>query len=418
MQLKPDVLIDTDIASSSKLILPTRKMSSANALMAAAFALPGLVAISAHAENAPEGTTIAFKYLDYIDYQSTDGTPANTRGGDRMRVKAPSLGISMGLGESWGLDASGVFDSVSGASPAYHSTITTASIKDDRKAGDAKLTRYFRRSSVGVGVAFSSENDYQSKALSADYRLSSEDNNQTYAMGIGYSSDKIEDLYGNVVTKFGQPGKKRGLDLMLGVTSNLSPTDIAQSNITYTSGKGYYDDPYKSFDKRPDNRKDMAWLTRYNHYFSDVDAALHLSYRFFRNNWGMRSHTIESEWHQELGSGWKIIPGLRFYSQNSADFYSDLDTSNSGAGLFAAYPGLNSTVYANKPFYSADSRLSAFGAITPGVKLVWEVSKSLTVDAKAEIYTQKASYRLGGEGSPNNQELNARFLQFGAAWHF
>jgi Protein of unknown function (DUF3570) len=410
MQLKPESPIDTETGSPTTLIHPARKNSSASVLMAAALSLPGLVAVSAHAENAPEGTTIAFKYLDYIDYQNTDGSAANLRGGDRMRVKAPSLGISMGLGESWGLEASGVFDSVSGASPAYHSTITTASIKDDRKAADAKLTRYFRRSSIGVGVAFSTENDYESKAISADYRVSSEDNNQTYAMGIGYSSDKIEDEFNNVIGYIGKAGKKRGVDLMVGVTSNLSPTDIVQSNITYTSGNGYYDDPYKTFDKRPDNRKDLAWLTRYNHYFSDADAALHLSYRFFSNSWGMRSHTIESEWHQELGGGWKIVPGLRYYSQNSADFYNDLDPGAVAASF--AVP------YAQKPLNSFDSRLSAFGAITPGVKLVWEVSKGFTVDAKAEIYTQKASYRLGGEGSPNNQPLNARFLQFGATWHF
>lgn len=389
---------------------PAQKISSANLLMAAACALPGLLALPAQAENAPEGTTIAFKYLDYIDYQSTDGSAANSRGGDRMRVKAPSIGIVTGLSESWGLEASAVYDSVSGASPFYHSTITTASIKDERKAADAKLTRYFRRSSVGVGVAFSSENDYESKAVSADYRVSSEDNNQTYAFGIGYTNDKIEDKYNNVINYIGKAGKKRGVDLMVGVTGNLSPNDIVQSNLTYTSGKGYYDDPYKIFDKRPDNRKDLAWLTRYNHYFSDADAALHLSYRFFKNNWGMRSHTIESEWHQQLGGGWKIVPGLRFYSQNSADFYNDLEPGAVAASFAVPYD--------QKPLNSFDSRLSAFGAITPGVKLVWEISKAVTVDVKAELYEQRASYRIGGEGSPNIEPLKARFFQFGASWHF
>ncbi|MGB8857538.1 MAG: DUF3570 domain-containing protein [Burkholderiales bacterium] len=410
MQLKTTASYsrESDIAPAAT--APVQKISSANLLMAAACALPGLLALPAQAENAPEGTTIAFKYLDYIDYQSTDGSAANTRGGDRMRVKAPSIGITTGLGESWGLEASAVYDSVSGASPFYHSTITTASIKDERKAADAKLTRYFRRSSVGVGVAFSSENDYESKAISADYRVSSEDNNQTYAFGIGYTNDKIEDKYNNVINYIGKAGKKRGVDLMVGVTSNLSLTDIVQSNLTYTSGKGYYDDPYKIFDKRPDNRKDLAWLTRYNHYFSDADAALHLSYRFFKNNWGMRSHTIESEWHQQLGGGWKIVPGLRFYSQNSADFYNDLEPGAVAASFAVPYD--------QKPLNSFDSRLSAFGAITPGVKLVWEISKAVTVDVKAELYEQRASYRIGGEGSPNIEPLKARFFQFGASWHF
>jgi Protein of unknown function (DUF3570) len=422
MQLRsPDLLSAENSELTAADTLP-RKLSSADVLMAAAIALPGLMALPAHAENAPEGTTIAFKYLDYIDYQSTDGKPVSTRGGDRMRVRAPSLGISTGVGEEWGVDASLVYDAVSGASPDYHSTISTASIVDYRKGGDAKLTRYFSRSSIGVGIAASSEHDYSSKAISADYRMASEDNNQTYAFGLGYSKDEIVDLSRGgtprVIQSLGEVGKKRGFDLLLGYTGNLTPNDIVQSNITFTSGKGYYDDPYKIYDKRPDNRKDFAWLTRYNHFFADADGALHLTYRFFTNSWGMRSHTVETEWHQQLKGGWKIIPGLRYYSQNSADFYSDLDTQNSGTSLFTAYPGIDSTVYSQKPLYSADSRLSAFGAITPGVKVVWEISKAFTVDAKAEFYQQRASYRLGGNGSPNIEPLRARFLQVGAAWHF
>lgn len=406
MQLKPDDPAQT----KNSAVAQVKKISSADVLMAAAI---GLLALPAQAENAPEGTTVAFKYLDYIDYQSTDGTPTNTRGGDRMRVKAPSLGISMGLGESWGVEAAAVIDSVSGASPQYHSTLSGASgkgIKDTRTAIDAKATHYLRRSSIGVGIANSSEDDYKSTAISVDYRMSSEDNNTTFAIGTGYTSDKIEDTNGNVLATFGAEQKKRANDFMLGVTHNLSPTDIVQSNITYSAGKGYYDDPYKTFDKRPDNRQDLAWLTRYNHYFSDADAALHLSYRFFSNSWGMRSHTIESEWHQELGGGWKIIPGLRFYSQNSADFYNDLNPVDVAASF--------GVPYAQRPLNSFDARLAAFGAITPGVKLVWEISKAVTVDVKAELYEQRASYRVGGEGSPNNEPLKARFLQFGAAWHF
>lgn len=392
----------------------------AAALVLPGLVLPGLVALTAHAENAPEGVTVAFKYLNYEDAQSSSGDPSRPGSGKRMKVNAPSFGITAGLSDEWGLEAAAVYDSISGASPQYHSTLSGASgkgIKDERTAADAKLTRYFSRSSIGFGVATSSENDYKSNALSVDYRISSDDNNTTYAFGAGYSSDKIQDSNGNVIGLFGQAQKKKSKDFMFGVTQNLTPNDIIQSNLTYAVGKGYFDDPYKTFDKRPDTRNDLAWLTRLNHYYSNLDAALHVSYRLFSNNWGMHSHTLESEWHQQLSDGWKIVPALRYYSQNSADFYSDLDTQNAGAGLFTAYPGLAGP-YAGRPFYSADTRLSAFGAITPGIKVSKEISKNFIVDVKAEYYQQRASWRLGGNGSTGIEPWHARFLQMGFSYKF
>ncbi len=399
-----------------------RGPSTSDVLMAAAIALPGLLVLPANAENAPEGTTFAFKYLSYSEDQSTSGNPALPGSGKRMKVDAPSVSISAGLGESWGVDGSFVYDSISGASPLYHSTLSGASgkgIKDTRLAGDAKVTHYFSRSSVGLGVALSKENDYSSRAVSLDFRVASDDNNTTFAMGTGYTSDKIQDEKDIILTTFGAAQKKTANDFMVGITHNLSPTDILQSNITFAAGKGYYDDPYKPLDKRPDARNDLAWLTRINHYFSGPDAALNLTYRYFNNNWGMRSHTFETEWRQQLSGGWTITPALRYYSQSSADFYSDLDLQNvSPATLYNAYPGLNSPNYAARPLYSADGRLSAFGAITPGLKIRNEISKGMVVDAKVEFYQQRSAWRLGGNGSPGIEPWKAIFIQVGFSQTF
>jgi Protein of unknown function (DUF3570) len=418
MQLKPIDPHPAENTGQTAADSSSRKLSSADVLMAAAMALPGLLALPAHAENAPEGTTLSFKYLNYSDSQNDSGNIAKTGSGSRMTVNAPALGFSTGIGESWGVDISGVYDSVSGASPLYHSTLSGASgkgIKDERKAADAKLTRYFSRSSVGFGVAYSTEHDYTSRAVSLDYRIATDDNNTTFAMGTGYSSDRIQDSNGTVILFFGTQQKKRSNDFMVGVTHNLTANDIIQSNITYATGKGYFDDPYKQFDKRPDSRNDLAWLTRINHYYNGADATLNFTYRYFTNSWGMRAQTFETEWRQQLPRGWMVIPALRYYTQNSADFYSDLDIQNTGspANLNTSYPGITSTNYADKPFYTADSRLSAFGAITPGFKIRKEFSKGEIADLKLEFYQQRASWRLGGEGSPGIEPWKAYIIQAG-----
>ena len=56
-------------------------------------------------------------------------------------------------------------------------------------------------------------------------------------------------------------------------------TDIVQSNLTYATGHGYYSDPYKTLDQRPDTRRVLAWQARYNHQFAALDATLQLGYR-------------------------------------------------------------------------------------------------------------------------------------------
>ena len=61
--------------------------------------------------------------------------------------------------------------------------------------------------------------------------------------------------------------KRNSLEFLVGVTQALSPNSIVQSNLTYYTGHGYYSDPYKTLDTRPDERRTFAWLTRYNQYF-------------------------------------------------------------------------------------------------------------------------------------------------------
>src|SRR5205085_2931475 len=245
------------------------------ALFAAAVALPGVMPATVGAQSAPEEGVIALKYLDYRDWQP---------GADRMRVKTPSLFVLKPLSDTLVLEGSLVYDSISGASPLYHDTLSGASglgITEYRTAGDVKITKYFGRYAVGIGGAVSSERDYLSRAGSVDFRWFSDDRNRTLALGIGGAADRIDSVNGVAV------GRTRDtLDFLVGVTQVLSAQDILQSNLTYSTGHGYYSDPYKLLDTRPDNRHVLAWLTRYNHHYTALDATLKLGYRYLRDSFG------------------------------------------------------------------------------------------------------------------------------------
>jgi len=359
----------------------------AGALLAAALALPGVVPASALAQTAPDQGLIALKYVDYRDWQP---------GGDRIRVHSPSLFLLEPLSDSLAAEGSLVYDGISGASPLYHNTLSGASgkggVTDYRTAGDVKLTKYLDHAAIGVGAAISSERDYLSRALSLDVRLSTDDRNRTYAFGIGGASDNIDSTNGVAEGKH-----RRTVDLLLGVTQALSDQAIVQSKLTWSAGHGYYSDPYKTIDVRPDDRRILAWLTRYNQHLPRFDATRSLSYRYVRDSFGSDSHTVEAAWHQPLADGWSIRPGLRYYTQAAADFYFD--------------PPFPQGFSFGQP-YTADTRLSAFGALTPGVTIAKVLPGGWQIDLKVEFYRQRSDWRPGG-GSPGLEPLSARWIQTG-----
>src|ERR1035437_2844157 len=138
------------------------------AVVLAALALPG-VWHDAHAETAPEDGVIALKFLHYQDSQP---------GLQRVAVEAPSIYVLLPLSPHWSAEGSGVIDSVSGATPRWHTAISSASkMHEKRVAGDVKVTHYGERSSMALGVSRSTEHDYRSNGASFDASLSSEDNN-------------------------------------------------------------------------------------------------------------------------------------------------------------------------------------------------------------------------------------------------
>ena len=347
---------------------------------------------SALAQTAPDQGLIALKYVDYRDWQP---------GGDRIHVHSPSLYLRKPISDSLAAEGSLVYDGISGASPLYHNTLSGASgkggVTDYRTAGDVKLTKYLDGAAIGVGAAISSERDYLSRALSLDFRISSDDRNRTYAFGIGGASDDIDSTNGIAEGKH-----RRTVDLLLGVTQALSAEAIVQSNLTWSSGHGYYSDPYKTIDVRPDHRRIVAWLTRYHQHLPRFDATLSLSYRYARDSFGSDSHTVEAAWHQPLPDGWSIKPALRYYTQAAADFYFD--------------PPFPQGFSFGEP-YTADARLSAFGALNPGVTIAKLLPEGWQIDLKVEFYRQRSDWRPGG-GSPGLEPLSARWIQTGISRTF
>jgi hypothetical protein len=373
-----------------------------------ALTLPGVM--PAHAEEPPAQGQVSVKVLHYQDGQDNrtkypfyDGSEGKTQ--ERITVNSPSVAVSLPLGR-WGLDMTGLVDQVSGATPRYYSDVSGATkspgMKDERKAGDVKVTRYLERGALAVGAAYSTENDYQSTAVSLEGRAASDDNNSTWNVGLAGTFDRINPVNAKVVDEH-----KYVAEATLGLTQALSPRDLAQLSLSYSAGRGYFSDPYKLYDQRPRVRNAAIALLRWNHQFEGLDATLRSSYRFYGDSFGIHAHTVELEWAQALGSMFSLTPSLRYYTQRAASFYYD------PVADINAYPApIGSPRYS-----SADQRLSAFGALTAGLKAELRLGNWST-DLKVERYEQRANWRAGGTGSPDIDPFYANIYQLGVATRF
>jgi hypothetical protein len=360
--------------------------------LAAALALP--MATPVLADSPPERASVSVKVLDYADRQPD---------ADRVNVRSPALHLTMPLAGRWRLDAGAVSDSISGASPAYHS-VALGHFSDRRRAGDLTVTRYFDDATLAVGAAHSSEADYRSDSLSVQGTLSSDDRNTTWNAGLGVSRDRVDPV-NHVVSN----ERKAAADVVFGLTQVLSPHDVLQLSLGHARQRGYLSDPYKALDRRPRTRDATRVLLRWNHHIPSFDAALRGHYRFWRDNWGVRTHTLGLEYAQPLGRSITLTPSVRWYSQSAARFYVDVDPA---AGPFLPQPPPGAL------YSTLDHRMSAFGARSAAMKVQWRIATDWTADLKFEHYEQRGSWRLGGSGSPGLMPVRARIWQLGLVRFF
>ncbi len=384
--------------------VPTKKTHVIGAaIFAAAMALP--FSSSAFAEAAPEKGIVAFKYLNYKDSQP---------GFDRMDINAYTVSAMAPIAGKWSISTSYTYDSVSGASPHFHTHMMdevsgASKIPERRNAGDLSVTRYLSKGSLTAGTSYSEENDYISRGYSAQGSISTEDKNTTFTLGGSYTTDSINSSNGLAVNK-----EKRTIGALAGVTKILTKRDIVQLNVGYSNARGYLNDPYKDLDQRPDRRESKTLMTRWNHHFDGLDGTSHLSYRYYTDSFGIRAHTFGLEYLQSLPNDWTVTPSVRFSSQTAANFYFPTNPADDPTMV---PPDAEALFFAGSSV-SLDQRLSAFGSLTLGIKVEKRIAKDWIVDVKYENYEQRAGWCLTGGGDAGLAPFSATFIQLGLAREF
>jgi hypothetical protein len=387
-----------------------RLSDAIRSLMASSLGLPGMQDLLA--QVAPDNT---FEYR-YTHYDEAPLPLDKLAFGDprRYEIGSHQFRILRNLDDSYALELNYLHEAMSGSSPWYVvpgddgplQVMSGATIHERRNQLDVSVTREVGDLAHTAAIGYSLENDYSAIYGSYSGEKQSENGLRTLSWGASYSSDEISPtaavFYGRVVH-----AHRDSISGSLALTRVLNRNAVIQSGVSLNHQAGYLSDPYKQVwidqailnDSRPDTRWLFSWTTRFRQYMERSRAALVLDYRFFRDDWKITAHTFDAAWRQPLGEHWEISPSIRYYSQNSPDFYqpyylilpadgywsSDYRLATFGAlsyRLNATFTQEHWSLSLGGEYYNSDESLAISGTPgnTPGLVDFWRVTAGFEVD--------------------------------------
>ncbi|MEP6485175.1 MAG: DUF3570 domain-containing protein [Rudaea sp.] len=387
--------------------MPKRPSSSLTLLLAASAALAGQ---KTHADETTTAPTIGYRFNVY-DEDAMSG--ASIGSPQRYHVDTQQIDFSAGVGDRNTLNVNATHEVMSGSSPWYSipgpnnkpiQVLSGATIRDHRTAAQASFTHDAGNNATStLSASYSAERDYHATSLGAE-RTTPLNSALTLGFGGSISHDVIEPtdalLFDRIVH-----AEKNTLSAFGSLSWVLNKASVVESGIQLNYQSGYLSDPYKLAtvgdsllpDTRPDRRTEAAWLVRYR-LAVNPDAALHADSRVGINTWGQKSLTLAASWYQTLPHGWQLIPGVRYYSQDSARFYAPFFAQDAG------------------DFYSSDYRLGGFGSISADINVRKQIGR-WQFSAGAERYHASTSYALGG-ADPNPGTVSYTRIYAGLDYHF
>ena len=164
-------------------------------------------------------------------------------------------------------------------------------------------------------------------------------------------------------------GERTTTDIIAGLTSVIDRRTTAQLNLSFGIANGYMTDPYKVFsivdangvewdqyfEGRPDSRTRWSITAKLNHMTFPGNNGMHLTYRYYSDDWDIKSHTLDYAHRFIFGNADYLEPRIRLYSQSKAEFYQN---------AFFAAPGSTPNL---PEFLSADYRLDDMSSGTVGL---------------------------------------------------
>ena len=375
------------------------------ALSSTALALPGI----ALSDAPPTQSTVSYKLSNYQeDDLSRSEAPIGEL--ERYDIDVHQFQLVSPLGRNMSLHVDANYESLSGASPWFTSrsldgepvvNLSGPSGIWDRRAELSVGSRYYLENGSFAGkIGYSEENDYSAVYFGLNGEKSYNNDLTTVSVGLSYSSDEIfptdAALFNRVIED-----DKQSTSVFFSVSQIINQVSSFQSALSITEQSGFLSDPYKLRDIRPDNKTQIAWSNSYRKFFVSTNAALHVNYRYYHDDFGINSHTSDLSWHQNLGRTLQLVPALRYYNQSAADFFTNVDNF------------LNPI----SEYQSSDYRLSTFGAVSGSLSVIADMG-SWTATLTAERYLADDKYSAFGVSQPSTALVKYNRISLGIDFRF
>lgn len=277
-----------------------------------------------------------------------------------------------------------------------------------------------------LGLSVSTEYDFTSVSLNGGMTHYFNQKNTTLNWGVSLSQDLIRPVGGapiggsdvSLQHKDGDQSRNTA-EARVGISQVLDKRSLVQVSVGLATSSGYHTDPYKIvsqldanggpvdyfYENRPDSRLKTYLHTNYRRHLSWGDT-LNASYRLTSDDWGVTSHTLETQYRWNVTNQLALTPKVRYYQQTAADFYQH---------HIESAPSTNE-------YLSADSRLGELDGITLGAKLAYTTDSGSEFSVRLEQYEQSVDDPDSQPGVqanlPQNSDLSATIVQFGYKFTF
>ncbi len=232
--------------------------------------------------------------------------------------------------------------------------VSTASAQNIAKEIGYQLTAHADRNTAWTGgVSFHHEENFLSWALSLELDLALAEDNATLSLAANQVLDWF-DAFSLGGARNGRASRS-STNLNLGISQLLSASTLFYASYGITLQRGELSNTWNSVptvdgqrirEVLPGERNRQALAVGLSQWLP-WDGALALSYRYYRDDWAVRAHSLEAELRQRITPAFWVGARYRAHRQTAVAFF----TTRAAADATTA---------------TADSDLGAFGARTLG----------------------------------------------------
>ena len=257
--------------------------------------------------------------------------------GGGMDITGESALLRKKVTEDFALEANYFVDKVSGASIDVLSQ--ASQIKDERKQKSGTAEFVHDKTTYTASFINSVERDYKSNTSSISLKQDMFGDLTTLTLGYSHTDDTVGENNGTAwVPVIAWLGHAQSLSYDAGLSQIITKNFIAGANLNVITDNGYLSNPYRSIryldasnpkgyslasQVYPDTRTSTAVQIE-GKYYLPYRAAVTGSYRYFSDTWGVVGNTYQIDYTHPIRNIWILEGNLRYYKQNSANFYSDL----------------------------------------------------------------------------------------------